>query len=621
MTEIKPKEKKKKKENEKENDVSFKRTFQNVFWAVGIVWRTTPWQLIYVIVASVAASFISFLYSTWMTRYIFNAIQLETPFAKIARVVLGIFIAQAVLWIVMGAFYHIKRPIWRLRVTKAINRKLFSKVARVDLACYEDTEFYKKFTMTVPEAMGGVEDYVIELVDDALAEITSLVTHTSIILLIDPFLIILAFIPLISNLIFGKKMNRIQYDYQMQMREIKRDKDYVDRVFYLGDYAKEMRMTNIHKVMMRRFYDDLKDTQKRTGKFGFKTARFMFLKTTIDGTLVYYAGIIYAAFRLLVSHTMLVGDAIVLSSAISYVSSSLGWVTSTYVKMNQHAMFLEKLRGFIDYDIKIKQLPDAPRPDRGKAEISFRDVTFRYANTDSDVLKHVDLDIKHGEKIAIVGVNGAGKSTLVKLMMRLYDPTDGAITCDGEDVRDLDLDAYRDLYGVIFQDYRIFAMSVRDNVLLGRDGDEETVINALKAAGIYEKVKSLPNGIDTMLTREYDEEGAVLSGGEYQKICIARVFAADSPIVILDEPSSALDPIAEYEMYENMLRVCRDRTAIFISHRLSSAVLADRVVMIENGEVIEEGPHAELMARGGKYADMFAKQAENYAEGGSDDGE
>ncbi|MBQ7161459.1 MAG: ABC transporter ATP-binding protein, partial [Clostridia bacterium] len=569
----------------------------------------------------VIGSLFGFIYGTWLTRYIFNSIQLEIPFEKIVRVVVAVFIAQSVFWLVSAALHNIKRPIWRLRVTKAINRKLFSKVARVDLSCYEDTEFYKKFTMTVPEAMGGVEDYVIELVDDALSEITSLVTHASIVLIIDPVLIALAFIPLISNLIFGKKMNRIQYDYQMQMREIKRDKDYVDRVFYLGDYAKEVRMTNIHKVMMRRFYDDLRETQKRTGKFGFKTARFMFFKTFIDGTLVYYAGIFYAAFRLLVSHTMLVGDAIVLSSAISYVSHSLGWVTSTYVKMNQHAMFLEKLRGFIDYDIKIKQLPDAPKPDRGNAVIEFRNVSFCYGGTDKEVLKNVDLTVNPGEKIAVVGVNGAGKSTLVKLMMRLYDVTDGCISCGGEDIRTLDLEAYRDLYGVIFQDHRIFAMSVRDNVLLGREGDDEKVINALKAAGVYEKIMSLPNGIDTMLTREYDEEGTVLSGGEYQKICIARVFAADSPIVILDEPSSALDPIAEYEMYQNMLEACRDRTAVFISHRLSSAVLADRVVMIEDGRVIEDGSHAELMERGGKYADMFAKQAENYAEGGDERGE
>ena len=200
-------------------------------------------------------------------------------------------------------------------------------------------------------------------------------------------------------------------------------------------------------------------------------------------------------------------------------------------------------------------------------------------------------------------------------MMRLYDATDGRILCGGRDIRGLDLDSYRALYGVIFQDYRIFAMTVRDNVLLGEEGDDEKVIEALRAAGVYEKVMSLPDGIDTMLTREYDEDGAVLSGGEYQKICIARVFARNAPIVILDEPSSALDPIAEYEVYNNMLRVCEGRSVIFISHRLSSAVLADRVVMLDGGEIIEVGSHAELMARGGKYADMFAKQAENYAKG------
>jgi len=620
---IKTKEKKLKKkiknEEKKKNDVSFRQTWKDMFFALGIVWRACPQQVIFTVATSLLASLIGFIGGTWMTRFIFNSIQEARPFESIIRVVAAIYASSLVFYITHNIIHRIYKPIWRLRVTKALNHMLFGKVAAVDLACYEDTEFYKRFTMTVPEAMGGVEDYVIELLDDALYALTSLFTNASMVLVIDPVLIVLAFIPLVSNLVFGKKMNRIQYDFQMQMREIKRDKDYVDRIFYLADYAKEMRMTGIHTVMMRRFYNDLKETQKKTGKFGFKTARFLFFKGMIDGTLVYYAGIFYAAFRLLVSRTMLVGDAIVLSGAISTVSSRLGWITATYEKMNQHAMFLENLRGFIDYEIKIKQLPDAPKPDRENTAIMFKDVTFRYDNTETDVLKHIDLEIAAGEKIAIVGVNGAGKSTLVKLMMRLYDVTDGSITCGGEDIRGLDLAAYRDLYGVIFQDYRIFAMSVRDNVLLGGEGDDQTVIDALTAAGVYDKVMSLPNGIDTMLTREYDEDGAVLSGGEYQKICIARVFARSAPIVILDEPSSALDPIAEYEMYENMLKVCRDRTAVFISHRLSSAALADRVVMIENGEIIEEGPHAELMARGGKYAEMFAKQAENYAEGGETD--
>ena len=608
-----------KKKKNTENDISFKRTWQNMFYAFSIVWKACPWLIIYEMVFSLLSAVVNFLTGTWMTRYIFNAIQRDLPFERIIYVVVVIFISNMLFYVCYHSMFRLARPIMRMKVTKALNHMLFGKVAKVDLSCYENTEFYQKFTMTVPEAMGGVQDYVLSLLSDVLYSVTSIAGNVSMILIIDPVLIVLAFVPLLSNLFFAKPMNRLDYKYQMQMREIKRDKDYVDRVFSLADYAKEMRMTNIHTVMMKRFATNLKTTQAAIAKYGFKTASVSFIKSLIVGTFVYYSGIIYAAYRLLVSKSILIGDCIVISGAVSGLSGYLGWVTSTYQQMNKHAMFLENLRGFMDYEIKIKSVPEAPKADRDNPVICFENMSFRYENTEKDVLKNIDLTVHKGEKIAVVGANGAGKSTLVKLMMRLYDATEGRVLCSGKDIRELDLDSYRSLYGVIFQDYRIFAMTVRDNVLLGEDGDDEKVIEALKAAGIYEKVMSLPDGIDTMLTREYDEDGAVLSGGEYQKICIARVFARNAPIVILDEPSSALDPIAEYEVYNNMLKVCEGRSVIFISHRLSSAVLADRVVMIDGGEIIECGSHTELMAKGGKYADMFAKQAENYAKGGSED--
>jgi len=611
----------KSKKKKTSNDIGFKRTWQNIFFAFCIVWKSSPFLIICTVVTSIMQASISFLTGTWMIRYIFNSLHKETPFERILQVAVGLFFASMTFWVINSMLDRLAKPIMRMKVTKALNHMLFSKVAKVDLSCYENTEFYQRFTMTIPEAMGGVLDYVITLLDDFLFVITSFITNASIVLLIDPFLILLAFVPLISNLVFGKPINRMQYEYQMQMRELTRDKDYVDRVFYLADYAKEIRMSNTHKVMIKRFGENLKTTQAAIRKYGLKTVRVLFIKSFLDGTFVYYAGLIYAAYRLLVSRTILIGDCIVISSAISTVSTRLGWITSIYMKMNQHAMFLENLRGFMDYEIKIKSLPDAEQPDRDNAVITFDNVSFRYENTENDVLKNINLTVNKGEKIALVGVNGAGKSTLVKLMMRLYDASEGAVLCGGKDIRTLDLDEYRSLYGVIFQDYKIFAMTVRDNVLLGEEGDDEKVIAALKAAGMYDKVMSLPDGIDTMLTREYSEDGAVLSGGEYQKICIARVFARNAPIVILDEPSSALDPVAEYDIYNNMLKVCEGRSVIFISHRLSSAVLADRVVMIDGGEIIEVGCHAELMAKGGKYADMFAKQAENYAKGDLEDDE
>jgi ATP-binding cassette subfamily B protein len=198
----------------------------------------------------------------------------------------------------------------------------------------------------------------------------------------------------------------------------------------------------------------------------------------------------------------------------------------------------------------------------------------------------------------------------------LYEPTEGQILLDGIDASEYSLESWRRQFGVVFQDLKTFSMSVAENVLMRplAEGDEERVIEALKQSGGWDKVQSLPNGIHTTLTREFDDKGVVLSGGESQKIALARIFADPSPIVILDEPSSALDPIAEYTMFNNMLRACEGRTLLFISHRLSSAVLADRVILLDGGRIVEMGPHEELMRANGHYAEMFRKQAENYVD-------
>ena len=229
------------------------------------------------------------------------------------------------------------------------------------------------------------------------------------------------------------------------------------------------------------------------------------------------------------------------------------------------------------------------------------------------------MKIRAGEKIAIVGHNGAGKSTLIKLLLRLYDTTEGEIRLNGENVKSYRLSSYRGLYGTVFQDYRLFATNVAENVMLRghlTDEDEARVEDALKQSGISDKVHSLPEGIHTTVTKEFDPDGAVFSGGEAQKISIARIFAGEQEIVILDEPTSALDPIAEQEMYPNMFEACKGKTVIFISHRLSSATVADKIVVIEAGEVIECGSHRELMTAGGKYAELFTTQAKRYLEQG-----
>ena len=236
--------------------------------------------------------------------------------------------------------------------------------------------------------------------------------------------------------------------------------------------------------------------------------------------------------------------------------------------------------------------------------------SFRYDNSDSWVLRHINMKIQAQSKTAIVGYNGAGKSTLVKLLMRLYDPTEGEILLNGRNIKDYDVEEYRHSFGTLFQDFQIYAASLGENVKMGLvdSGDEAAVREALKTAGIAGNFC----GLSVPLLREYDKNGRLVSGGEAQKIAMARAFLKDPHTYILDEPSSALDPISEYNLNQTLFELSKNRTVIFISHRLSTTCMAEQIYMMEQGRIIEEGTHEELLEKGGRYAEMFEKQAEKY---------
>ncbi len=295
--------------------------------------------------------------------------------------------------------------------------------------------------------------------------------------------------------------------------------------------------------------------------------------------------------------------------------------TDSLVKGFKNGLFVDNLRGFLEHKESIPEDYAGEDPGEVIENIEFRDVSFSYK--EEPVIRHLSFEIRGGRTYALVGHNGAGKSTIIKLLLRFYDPDQGEILLNGRNIKEFELQKYRALFATAFQDHQIFSLSIMENVLMrkGTPEDEEQVVKALKMAGVYDKAASLPHGIHTVLTREFSEEGAVLSGGEYQKIVVARAFVRNCPCKIFDEPSSALDPIAENELFDNILKAGRNKTMLFISHRLSSVQNADWVFMLENGTVKEEGTHAALIQKKGAYADMYEKQAVNYLAKGPEESE
>ncbi len=605
------KEKKDKRKKKDLNALKFRRVISNNLFVLKIIHKVAPSYLPTYFLWTVGNAILDFLMNIWLLREIVNRYELGRPVSEVIGMLLALIAAQLVWLLIVATLPQIVYPRYGQKIVARIQKELFEKAAAVELECYENPEFYDKYVKAMDNAYGRCMD-VVYSIDRLIWSIVSLSSTSVMLFLIDPLLIVFGLIPLLFRPIHNKR-NKTAKERDDERRKLDRREGYVQRIFYLNEYAKEMRLGGMPGLMFQKYGDALKEYIALWRKYGFKMIMLQLLATS-GAQITSCAAMMYAGFRTLVSKTMLLSDCLIVFNSVENVAWQLSRVAGVFTEFRDHAMYIEDYRFFLEYEPKIRRLTDGRKA--GDGELTLTNVSFRYIGAETDTLKNISLTVKPGEKIALVGHNGSGKTTLVKLMLHLYNPSSGTITLDGHDINEYESDSYRDAFTVVFQDFKIFSLSVAENVLLRplREKDDELVTEALKKSGAYDKVTTLKNGIHTTLTREFDDEGAVLSVGEAQKVSLARAFTNNSPFVVLDEPSSALDPIAEYNMFKNMLDACRGRTLIFISHRLSSAVLADRIFLMDGGEIIESGSHDELMKQNGKYADMFRMQAENYAE-------
>ncbi|MDY4255292.1 MAG: ABC transporter ATP-binding protein [Oscillospiraceae bacterium] len=311
---------------------------------------------------------------------------------------------------------------------------------------------------------------------------------------------------------------------------------------------------------------------------------------------------------------MMFSDFSVIMTAMSNLADVINDLSYAVSYLREKSLYFCNLRDFLKYENKVTGGSEIP----GELErIEFKNVSFTYPDSDKPAVRELDLIFTKNETTAIVGHNGAGKTTFFKLLLRFYDPDCGEILYNGVNIKEYDLEKYRSKIAAVFQDYSVFALTVEENVLcreIKTEDDRSVVFSALKNSGAEEFVQKLPKKEKTVLTREFDKDGTGLSGGEQQKLAAARMFAKNFEAAVLDEPSSALDPIAEYKMYENLIKGTAGKAVIYISHRLSSATLSDKIYLFENGTVTEKGTHGELMNLNGEYARMFALQASGYSD-------
>lgn len=492
-----------------------------------------------------------------------------------------------------------------------ISVRVMQHAASLDLLAYEDPVFYDKLERARVQATDRL--YMIQAIGRLIQQVITTITLSVTIMLFSPWLLLLLVVGVIPAFVGETHFAFLGYAKNFKQTPIRRQLDYLRILGGSKEAAKELKLFGLQEFLTSRF----KVLSDQVYDEDISLARRKVIAGSIlsmIGTAGYYTAYIYAVWRT-VTGVFSFGTLTLLANAIREASSNLQQTFSSLSTIADQALFMTDLLAFFDMRPAIRSKPNAllaPHPIRQGFE--FRNVSFRYPGSPRLILNRLNFVLRPGERVALIGENGEGKTTIVKLLTRLYDPLEGQILLDGIDLREYDLnDLYREI-GVIFQDFMRYEMTARENIAVGRIeyiNDLPLLEQSAEKSMADEVVEKLPSHYEQMLGRRF-EGGVDLSGGEWQKIALARAYLRDAQLLILDEPTSALDARSEYEVFQRFSELTAGKMAIFISHRFSTVRMADRIVVLENGRIAEEGDHESLTHLGGRYAEMFELQASSY---------
>ena len=594
-------------------------TLYRLFYIFRLVWETKPGLLLFMVFMSIYEGLVPSVTTLVTSNLLYKlTLSFTTPVNLIPPLcwMFGIIFLNSMT----GGINTMVTEISGEAVANHIKVKIMNKAKTVDVASFDMPDFYERLENANREA-GMRPIHILRSAFSLVSKIISVIAYLGILAGFTGrlpnesywFFALFLLVSLASATV-SFYFRRKKHDYMFRRSKDRRQLSYYSDMMVSKDLVKEVRLFDLSDLLIGRYRHVFKGYYKGLKRIivgeGAWNIFLSLLSAVLNGILFY----------LVATNISRIDDYNNYTGALNAISSGLTALISTTAGIYEGSLFIDNLILFMKEKQTVVSTLDTPRlPETRKGHtIELRNVSFRYPGTQKDVLKNLNFTFHAGDTAVLVGLNGAGKTTLIKLITRLYDPTEGQILLDGHDIKEYDLQALYRLYGIIFQDFGKYAETAGTNISFGQvdlPPEEQRIVEAATASGADEYITALPLQYDTPLTRYFEETGIELSIGQWQKLSIARAFYSEADILILDEPTAALDPLAEQEIYNQFDRLRADKTSVFVSHRLSSATTADVIVVLENGEIVESGTHQQLMEQGGKYHHLFTTQAARYQQG------
>ncbi len=597
-------------------------------YIVKLVWDTGHWILFVMSLISLLQGILPII-GSYISKYLLNALQVGFNSGKTVKEFFAVspstdniaflLIFTFVFSLLNNVIGQVNNAVSRItgeKVTLCVKMRIMEKAKELDLSAFDMPAFYEKLENANREA-GHRPIQILSSTFSVVSTVISFISYLVVLLTLPgmwwtaPIIILVSFPSALINFAYRRK----NFSYMRWRSKERRQMNYYSGLLTNKDMVKEIRIFGLSDLFIGKYRQVFDIYYAGIKKLIVKENAWHIVIAVITGAtnLALFAVIAF----MVISGDIMLGDYSLYTGALTTIAANISTLIWTSASIYEGTLFIDNLISFMKEEKTIipkKEIPEKIEHNIPHS-IEFQNVSFSYPGTERAVIRNVNLKFAPGETVVLVGLNGAGKTTLIKLLTRLYDPTEGRILLDGRDIRNYSVEDVYKTFGIIFQDFGKYAFTVSENIAFGdvsREVTEEEIKNAATQSNAAEFISNLPDGYNTPLMRHFEENGIELSIGQWQKLAIARAFYSDNDILILDEPTASLDPIAEQEIFNQFDKLRANKTTIFVSHRLSSATIASKIVVLEAGAVVEEGTHAELMALGGKYYKLFTTQSKRY---------